>query len=160
FSAPGETLNYSYAVTNTGNVTLTNVAITDALPGISPVVCQETMLLPGASTTCTATYVATQADVDRGTVNNSAVGTGRTPSDGLVTSPPSETSVPGTADAQTEAVKSAQPAAFTAPGQTLNYSYLVTNTGAVTLTNVAVRDALAGVSPVVCQATRLAPGEL
>ena len=38
-SAAGDTVAYSFCVTNTGNVTLTSVGVTDPLPGLSAVTC-------------------------------------------------------------------------------------------------------------------------
>ena len=76
FSAPGVAITYSYAVTNTGNVTLHAVGVTDPLPGLSAVNCPVTTLAPGASTICTATYTTTQADVDRGGISNTGHGDG------------------------------------------------------------------------------------
>jgi hypothetical protein len=67
----GQTLNYSYLVTNTGNTTLDNVLVNDAKAGVSPVVCPVTTLAPAASTACAATYVTTQADLNAGSVSNS-----------------------------------------------------------------------------------------
>ncbi|WP_026239498.1 collagen-binding domain-containing protein [Parafrankia discariae] len=55
FSAAGQTLNYSYLVTNSGNTTLTGVVVNDARSGVSAVTCPVTILSAGASTTCTAT---------------------------------------------------------------------------------------------------------
>jgi len=47
-------------VTNDGNVTLSDVIITDTLPGLSPLSCSQPITLaPGASNTCTATYLDT-----------------------------------------------------------------------------------------------------
>ena len=56
FAAPGTPVTYSYEVTNTGNVTLTSIAVIDPLPALSTVTCPVASLLPGASETCTATY--------------------------------------------------------------------------------------------------------
>ena len=61
-SAAGDTIGYTFLVTNTGNVTLDPVSIDD--PTANPVSCPVTTLAPGASTTCTASYTLTQADVD------------------------------------------------------------------------------------------------
>ena len=60
----GDTIAYAFLVTNTGTVTLTAVAVSD--PVVGAVSCPVTTLAPGASTTCTATYTFTQADVDAG----------------------------------------------------------------------------------------------
>lgn len=62
-------MTYSYTVQNTGNVTLTNVIVTDtSLPGLvfsgTPI---ATMYPTETNNTkYTATYVLTQADVDAG----------------------------------------------------------------------------------------------
>ncbi len=66
----GSTLPYTFVVTNTGNVTLTSVAVSD--PKVGTVSCPVTSLAPGAHTDCTATYTLTQADVDAGHVANTA----------------------------------------------------------------------------------------
>jgi uncharacterized repeat protein (TIGR01451 family) len=70
----GETITYRFAVTNTGNVTLTNVTLTDPLPGIVVSGGPIPSLAPGATdtTTFTATYALLQADVDTGSVTNQA----------------------------------------------------------------------------------------
>ena len=65
----GSTVTYSYVVTNTGNVTLTNVTITDPLSGLSALVCDPTgtvNLAPGDELKCTATYTTDQGDIDAG----------------------------------------------------------------------------------------------
>ena len=59
----GDLLWYQFDVTNTGNVTLTGLTVTDDTFAI-PVTCPLTTLAPAASTTCTATttYQVTSAD--------------------------------------------------------------------------------------------------
>jgi len=89
-------------VTNTGNVTLDPVAVDD--PKVGTVSCPATSLAPGASTTCTATYTLTQADVDSGHFANTATATGTPPVGGDVTAPdstdtPKSTSTTSEADA-------------------------------------------------------------
>ena len=64
-------------MTNTGNVTVTTLAIDDTFdapagPPLTPIDCGTTTLAPSASTTCTATYTVSQADVDSGLVRNTA----------------------------------------------------------------------------------------
>ncbi len=71
YSAVGDTITYDFAVTNNGNVTLTDVTINDALAGLSAISCTGgpiTSLAPGATVDCTATYTVTQADLDAGSV--------------------------------------------------------------------------------------------
>ena len=96
----GETVTYSFLVTNTGNVTLTDVTVNEGkFTGsgqLSSVTCPEgaASLAPGADITCTATYTVTQADVDQGSVKNTAAATGTPPGDTPpVSSPPSEVEI-------------------------------------------------------------------
>ena len=63
-------ITYSYRVTNSGNVTLNPVTVTDPMPGLSAISCPATLLAAGAQETCTATYTTTQADVDAGQIIN------------------------------------------------------------------------------------------
>ncbi|WP_150546821.1 DUF7507 domain-containing protein, partial [Mesonia oceanica] len=76
FAQVGETIDYAFEVENTGDVTLTNVTVTDPLVSVSggPLA----SFAPGAvdNTTFTATYTITQADVDNGSVSNQATATG------------------------------------------------------------------------------------
>ncbi len=82
-TAAGDSIDYSFLVTNTGNVTLDPVSVDD--PTAGPVTCPVTVLAPGASTTCTASYTLTQGDVDAGVVDNTATATGTDPNDTDVT---------------------------------------------------------------------------
>lgn len=59
--APGDTLNYSFTVSNVGTVPLTNVQVTDPFTGFAGSV---PLLLPGASQTLYASHVVTQAEID------------------------------------------------------------------------------------------------
>ena len=75
----GDTIAYSYVVTNTGNVTLASVDVSD--PTLGPVTCPapaDPGLAPGDSETCTADtlHTVTQADVDDGKVLDTATATG------------------------------------------------------------------------------------
>lgn len=159
FAAPGTTLHYSLEVTNTGNVTLTDVTVNDALPGISAVTCPSDVLPAGATQSCTATYVTTLADVNTAAVDNSATATGTPPFGATVTSPPAMASVPAVQAPAISIVKSVAEDEMLAAGQILNYSFEVTNAGNVTLTDITVNDAFPGLSAIVCPDTELDPTE-
>ena len=78
----GETIVYTFTVKNAGNVTMDGIEIDDpmlAAAGID-VPCTETLLDPGAQTTCTsAPYTVTDADVTAGKVYNAATAQGVLP---------------------------------------------------------------------------------
>lgn len=64
-SEAGTLVTYTYTVTNTGDVTLTGIALTDDKLG--SITLGATTLAPGSTTSGTATYTVTQADIDAGT---------------------------------------------------------------------------------------------
>ncbi len=70
YGAAGDVLNYNYQVTNTGTTTESNISVSDNK--VATVTCPPGSLAPGASETCTGSYTVTQADVDTGSVTNSA----------------------------------------------------------------------------------------
>ncbi|MGK9055390.1 DUF7507 domain-containing protein [Neorhizobium petrolearium] len=163
----GETITYSFLVTNTGAVTLTNVTPNDPLlanAGISVTPGPQT-LAPGASATFTATYTPTQAEIDAGRVENTATSTGTPPSGPPIESPPDTVVVPpdltpGLTTDKTGRLNDADGDGLLDPGETITYSFLVRNTGAVTLTGVTPNDPLlanAGISVTPGPQT-LAPG--
>ncbi|SDT83170.1 conserved repeat domain-containing protein [Streptomyces sp. TLI_053] len=155
FTGPGQVLHYSYVVTNTGSQPLTNVAVTDQGPGTPTVTCPVTVLAAGASTTCTATYTTTDADVADRKVVNTATATGTAPGGGTVTGPSNPVTVPY---AGLKVEKRAQETAFSAAGQTIHYTFTVTNTGAAPVTNLHVDDIGPGTPQVTCPVAVLAAG--
>ncbi len=66
----GELLQASYVVTNTGNVDLSSLSLTD--PVFGAVTCTPTTLVPAATATCSADvlYAVTTLDVQNGTVSS------------------------------------------------------------------------------------------
>ncbi|WP_274626754.1 DUF7507 domain-containing protein [Arvimicrobium flavum] len=141
----GETISYSFLVTNTGTVTLTGVTVTDPL--VTIVEAPQT-LAPGASFTFTANYTPVQADIDAGSVTNTATATG-TPPPGLTppVSPPSTAVVPpqqtpALTILKTGTLNDLDGDGLLDLGETISYAFLVTNTGTVTLTGVTVTDPL------------------
>lgn len=76
----GDTVTYTFAVTNTGNVTLAPVTITDSKLGLTNWACLAT-LAPGQTANCTstATYLIQAVDVQNQGIVNSATATGTPP---------------------------------------------------------------------------------
>ena len=116
-------------------MTLTLIGVDD--PKVGPVTCPVTSLQPTASTTCTKTYTLTQADVDAGQVVNTATASGTPPTGGPVTGTDS-TTTPITADPGIVLDKQAGVPSGNTAGDTIPYTFLVTNSGNVTLTSVTV----------------------
>jgi uncharacterized repeat protein (TIGR01451 family) len=156
YGKAGDVVDYAYQVTNTGTTTISGVGVSDNR--VSDVSCPSGSLAPGASETCTASYAVTQADVDAGSVTNtaSAHGTAIHGSVAVTSNPSSVTVEASTATSSLSLVKSGSPATFTGAGEALSYSYKVTNTGTTTLSNVAVSDNL--IATVSCPPGSLAPG--
>jgi len=143
----GDVIDYTFDVTNTGNVTLTNVSVTDPLittiscPGGNPI----PSLAPAASVQCTGSYTITQADIDAGSRVNTATVTGDCPQSQACATDTDTNTVPLTPTPAVEIVKTgALDDGGDGPtvGDLINYTFQVTNTGAVTLTNVSITDPL------------------
>jgi hypothetical protein len=95
----GAVINYSYLVTNNGNVTLSG-PFTVSDDKTTNESCPATATLaPGASITCTSSYTITLADLNAGSVTNIASAT-----NGTVTSP-----------TDTETVTAGEPSVFDPP---------------------------------------------
>ncbi|WP_172448528.1 DUF7507 domain-containing protein [Caulobacter mirabilis] len=159
----GDVITYAFTVTNGGNVTVSNVVITDALAGVTMSGGPIATLAPGASdtTTITATYALTQADVDAGRVINTATATGQTPSGDPLTGTDSVTvpvaGAPAVTLTKTATLDDGGDGRADA-GDTIRYRFLVANTGNQTLTNITIADALAGVTVTGGPIATLAPG--
>ena len=156
--APGDVLSYTFAITNTGNTTLTGVTVTDDLDGLVLNGAAIPTLAPGATdaTTWSATLVVTQDMIDGGIVSNQATATGAFVDP--VTGPGTVSDLSGTApglDDPTEAIVGQVPGIAVVktldasglstppvPGDVVTYSFAITNTGNITLTNVTLTDLL------------------
>jgi gliding motility-associated-like protein/uncharacterized repeat protein (TIGR01451 family) len=78
YANAGETITYNFKITNTGNVPLSGIKVTDSLPGIV-ISGQPINLQVGESdgTTFTATYTILQSDINKGSVSNQAIVSGQ-----------------------------------------------------------------------------------
>ncbi|MRR31774.1 hypothetical protein EG834_15900, partial [bacterium] len=123
-------INYTYELTNSGNVTLIGpFTVTDDKAAVT---CPATTsLAPGASITCTASYTITQADLDAGSVTNTAAGHamfGGSPVDSATDS----ATVNAVQSPGLVIVKEANPTTYDSVGDQIGYSYVLTNTGNTT----------------------------
>ena len=133
----GSTITYTYAITNRGNVTLTGLfSVTDDnINSGHPFACGAagaTIVPGGPAITCTADYVASQDDVDAGSVTDSAVATtsyARTP----VTSNRASVTVLGPPATPALFLVISTTATSFSMGDWIDYSYTLTNTGNVTI---------------------------
>ncbi|MFJ2776739.1 hypothetical protein [Kitasatospora sp. NPDC087315] len=156
--AVGETVPYSYLVTNTGGVQLDAVTVTD--DRVTGIVCAATVLAPagspGAGTTCHGTYVVTEADAAAGQVTNHAFATG-TANGTTVTSPTVDATITIRGASRLKLKKHADTKGPVRPGETIHYTYTVTNTGTTELQGLTVTDDR--VQQVTCDLTSLAAGQ-
>ncbi|MGO4102820.1 hypothetical protein AB4Y63_02615 [Leifsonia sp. YAF41] len=161
----GETIAYSFIVENTGNVTVHGIGVIDVkVTGLTP---SDVTLAPGEQQLFTAdSYVGTQADVDNGgKVTNTATVDGMDPRN--VALPPTAPSTvtlpladpkPAVSIVKTGTLNDTNGNGLADAGETIGYSFVVTNTGNVTVTDTVVNDKkVTGIAPE--SAARLLPGE-
>lgn len=181
-----DVITYSYVVANTGNVSLSGVALTD--PGVSfnggaanalttgPTLASgdlntNTILDVGETWTYSATYILSQANVDASAgvangVSNTVSASANDPQSVAVAPTPAgstqtaTTTIPATPSLTID--KTANTAGPLIVGQVVSYSFLVTNTGNVTVNGIAVNETAfngSGVAPVPAGGSAtLAPG--
>lgn len=150
----GQTIDYSFLVSNTGNVPLEDATVDEVdftgSGAVSEIDCPAAIaLIPvGAQVTCTASYVTTQNDVDAGSITNTATASGTPPGDPEITSEPSTAVVTTTVDAALTLLKSVSPTWITRAGESVEYAFVVTNTGNVTLSDAIINEtAFSGTGP-------------
>jgi len=159
YDDPADTISYQYLVTNSGDLPLDfPVTVSDNL---ATVTCPandggapnngDAVLDPGESITCSATYDVSQADIDSGSVTNTATAS----ADGTQSNQDSVT-VNALQNPALTVAKSSTAVSVTEPGS-VSYSYLVTNTGNVTLTGIALSDDNDN-NDLSCPSATLAPG--
>ncbi len=130
YSGAGQTINFNFLVTNTGNIGLDNVNITDTLAGVTALTCPEPVLAIGTAETCTGKYTTTAADVTAQSVISKATAHGTPPRGAVVSSSASSVTVLLLAITVT---KTASPSSIVAGSSTpIAYTLTLTNTGKVT----------------------------
>lgn len=152
----GENINYTFRFANTGTRTLTNLRVTDPLPGLTTILCSNDLdsdgdidsLAVGASLDCVAVYTVQAADVINGSVNNTATPSataadGTTPVAEDDTPNDNSTSTPTDTNISLDVNKTIASAVEVLPNVVeVEYLLELTNTGTVPLTNLTLEDDL------------------
>lgn len=162
----GQVIHYRFLATNNGGRTLTNVSITDAhLPAGTPIyrdpdnsTAPVASLAPGASVEFHADYTVTQADIDAGHVENVAVGhfTDSTGKDGTTDS--NKVDTPTNHVEGLKIVKKADKASVSKAGETITYTFTITNGSKVRASNLSIDDPNLKGAEIKLAATELEPG--
>jgi uncharacterized repeat protein (TIGR01451 family) len=139
--SPGDIISYNITVCNIGNMNLTNVTVNDTLLGLTDH--DIGMLEPGNCSSVERNYTVSAEDACRGwiknTVNVSALDTC-----GITRYNETSENVTTTYNASLNVTKTADTVGPVAPGDTINYTITVCNTGNVTISNVTINDSLFG----------------
>ena len=83
FINAGDTIIYTFTVTNTGDVNLNNFSVNDVMLSPTPIIYSAT-LSPSGGTAFSRNYTITQADINTGSLTNTATITATTPSNSTV----------------------------------------------------------------------------
>ena len=160
----GDIIVYTFEVTNTGNVTVDNVTISDPVLGVTNLPVTPSTLASGETGTATATYTITQDDVNLGFVLNTATASGTDPSGTEVTDTsdsgnpgddtgadddPTTTSLTPTPNLDLEktgVLVDVDGNGFINEGDEIQYTFVITNTGNVPVTGIIIDDPLITVS--------------
>jgi len=159
YDLAGDILHYNITVENTGNVTITNIAVTDPNADTGSINCSGTELAPGESFTCTAEHAVTQADVDAGEVVNIASGNGLDPNGDPVGDSSNEVIVLADQQPEITIIKGTTAIDFSFVGEIINYNFVVQNNGNVTITDIVVSDPHVDPGSISCNGNTLAPTE-
>jgi uncharacterized repeat protein (TIGR01451 family) len=156
----GDVVTWTYDITNTGVITLTDVTLVDDIEG--GVTCPLVTLLPGQTMTCVLTGIANTL----GQYANTAIVTGTPtlfPTQRVTDTDPSHyiTRVPDSSIRLKKFTNGQDADTPTGPevgfGDVVTWTYDITNTGAITLTNVTLVDNIEG--SVTCPLNTLLPGQ-
>uniref|UniRef100_UPI0032B44C8F DUF7507 domain-containing protein n=1 Tax=Flavobacterium aestuarii TaxID=3149227 RepID=UPI0032B44C8F len=161
----GDIVAYNFVITNTGNVPLTNITVTDnnavITGGTIPI------LAVGAtdSATFSGSHAITQADINIGYIYNLATAAGKdpagipvtdnssdpTPCTACPTNPecPDCTITPVTQSPGLTVIKTASTENYSKTGDVINYIITVKNTGNQTLHQIIVKDPLTGLNNII-----------
>src|SRR5699024_7748995 len=179
----GKDINYTFEITNTGNLPLKDISLENELEGNSAITYEtlngdtlneditEVVMQQGDVIVATASYEVTQEDFDYGQVPNHAevVGTPTVPNpeqfggqmnkfDDTPVKDDDDAAVPGELEPGISLTKTADKENVSEAGEKVTYTFEVTNTGNTTLTDVTLTDDKLG-GNIALEKTTLKPGE-
>ncbi len=153
---PGEEMVFSGTVTNSGNITLTNVLVACSLPSAGTPVFGPVTLLPGQTAAFTGKFTV-PADLDGCTITSTLTATGQSKCDGRQATD-QVTSICPVQVSPALLLSTQCPPSATPQGGLLTFSATLRNTGNITLTNVVVVNSRPTNGTQVLRIARLAPG--
>ena len=161
YSVVGEVITYTFEVHNIGSVILNNVVVTDAnITGA--VSCPQTTLIVDEIMFCSAAHTITQDNIDFDITFVNVASVTANPTEGTLGDVSGTVTVTGPlANNSMTVTKSASPTTNVAVGDTVNYTYVITNTGNITLENANITDAHNGsgtLSAITPASATIAPG--
>ncbi|MDI1254994.1 MAG: gliding motility-associated C-terminal domain-containing protein, partial [Flavobacterium sp.] len=170
----GDTVTYTFVITNTGNVTVNDLSLTDVILSNNPLTLTTTSLAPGASSSPVFTYNITVEDINAGQVVNSADITASTNCGATlnVASDSDDPTLPNNDDPTVTILPDVSSLTMIKTSvlldngtptnyadDTIRYTFTVTNTGNVIITNVVVNDSPIGINGIPVVPSTLAPGQ-
>lgn len=156
-TGPGQEITYAFVVTNVTGGPVHDVEVIDVQHApagalTSGPTCPQSTLAAGAAMTCTATYLATDADVAHGRIDDTATARAVTETGGGVISDEADATVRVEPILTWSLAKSASldgvplgDGHTVQPGDTLSYEVVVTSEATVDITGVTLRDDLSAV---------------
>ncbi|RKM91574.1 DUF11 domain-containing protein, partial [Aquimarina sp. BL5] len=163
----GDIITYTFTVTNTGNVVVSNIVIDDMLTGSISLAVTPSTLAPGEQGLATAEYAISQADINNGEVINSATVMGEDPNGDIVidvsdngdetvddngdNDPTNDETItdieqlPNLALTKTGIYVDVNGDDLPNVGDEIQYTFTVENTGNVDITNIVLTDPLTGI---------------
>ncbi len=130
FTTAGQVIKYNYNVKNTSSITAPGpVTVAGAAcPEVNTVGNHDAVLDVNETVTCTSSYAITQADLNKGSVTSIVTASVNGINSNQVT-----TTVATVPPVILKLTKTANPVTYDRVGQTVTYTYVITNSGASTL---------------------------
>jgi uncharacterized repeat protein (TIGR01451 family) len=149
YSKEGDMIHYSIEVRNMGNVTLTNLNISEATAGNAQA-SSVPVLVPGSTVVVTVNHMATLADLVAGKVVNTATATAYNPIGEKIIRMSNQLTVVANETEGVIITKTAQESVYNKVGDVVHYIITVRNQGNKALNNlsVSIPDAIITGSPV------------